>query len=706
MKKLNLFKKNKLWLASLGLATTSSLILAACANQSQSANNQNTKTPDNPTNQPKEDNPVNPDQPVAPENPVNPENPVAPVSPVTPKIAVATAIQKQLATAVLEDAGVKKVLTDSVNSYQTEIVRQIKTVTFIDSLNQKTVADSITNLGTDNDPAAGTHTSTVYALVKTLEANLEDATAAEVPETEKEVFTAALNQVKTDAAALLTSLKALPEVTANKELDKLETAFTKALEEFVKAPTTDSATKLTALVEAKNTYQAGVKKVAENLINAEQKAFVLDSSASALQNYINTKVGGFLAGTNRAKHTITLNNFLHQVRTGVLGILGGDLWTAGNISEDEAEQNRPAGVSQQTASTQLYSIIVGLANQNAAWKNINQLLKSLTFNQSLLNKTADATNLLALHVDLTLSVDVARLNAYLINDQSNVIRLFGASTGINIHRVIENIANSIKNYDQFLVAGAEDGAQAKLIADLDELSKLLNDDNAKQTKVNALKDAATTLITKFQAFKAEWDKSKLQPLLWTGEDNDQTIPLLDQANSLNQAIGVAKNYGDVQKVVGVVELIEDNISQITSILADTVNDEANELFTKLDAIIRDVESTTEGFGKALADFTAENFTTGKDKADAIATATKRGYVYTDLVNGTGRSTNAAARLSFKQLNTELKNLQAGNNKQLTTIANLLNNQLRPNQSSQTAELNNHLADLFNNGNVQPDPENH
>ncbi|MDQ0514013.1 hypothetical protein J2Z62_000451 [Mycoplasmoides fastidiosum] len=33
MKKFNLFKKNKLWLASLGAATTGSLVLAACASQ-------------------------------------------------------------------------------------------------------------------------------------------------------------------------------------------------------------------------------------------------------------------------------------------------------------------------------------------------------------------------------------------------------------------------------------------------------------------------------------------------------------------------------------------------------------------------------------------------------------------------------------------------------------------------------------------------
>ncbi|MDQ0513998.1 uncharacterized protein YicC (UPF0701 family) [Mycoplasmoides fastidiosum] len=704
MKKLNLFKKNKLWLASLGLATTSSLILAACANQNQSANNQNTKTPNNPTNQPKEDNPVNPD------NPVQPENPVTPVVPTTPKIPVATEIQKQLAVTVLEDAGVKKVLVDTVKALQDQIVDQIKIVTFIDSLNQKTVADSIKNLGNDTDPAGEANTSTVYALVKTLETNLDNALATEVPEAEKQVFTVALNQVKTDAAALLTSLKALPEDTANKELEKLENEFTKALDEFVKADAADSAAKLTALVEAKNTYQTGVQKVAESLANAEQKAFALDSSASALQNYINTEVGTFLTGNNGSTNTTTLNHLLHQVRTGVLGTLGGDLWTAGNISEIEAALNRPAGVTEESKSTQLYSIIVGLANQNASWKNINQLLKSLTFNQSLLNKTEDATNLLALHVDLTLPVDIARLNAYLINDQSNVIRLFGAISGVNVHRVIENIAHSISNYDTFLTAGSEENAQPKLIQDLTALSNQLTSETDKKGKVDDFKTAAETLIVKFKEFKAEWEKTQLQPLLWTtDENNNRIIPLLNQANSLNRAIGVAKNYGDVQKVVGVVELLEDNISQITNIVATTVDNKPNELLAKLNAIINDIDASTVGsFGKTLNDFATETFTTGESEAAAIAKSgtSKTGYVYTDLVNGTRRATNSAARLSFKQLDAELKNLQAGSNKQLTTITNFLNNQLRPNQSSQTAELNKHLADLFNNGEVQADPENH
>ncbi|MDQ0513994.1 hypothetical protein J2Z62_000432 [Mycoplasmoides fastidiosum] len=694
MKKFILFKKNKLWLASLGLATTGSLVLAACANQNQSANNQGTKTPDNSTNQPQEN---------------KPETPVVPVVPATPKIPVATAAQKQLTTALLEDAGVKKVLTDTVNSHQNEIVRQIKKVTFIDSLNQKTVAASIKNLGTENDAAADTNASTVYALVKTLETNLTAATDTEVPAAEKQVFTAALNQVKTDAAALLTSLKALPEENATKALTKLEAEFTKALEEFVKATATDSATKLSALVQAKNTYQAGVKKVAANLVSAEQKAFGLDSSASALENYINTKVGTFLTGTNGTKHTTTLNNLVHQVRTGVLGKLGGDLWTAGNVSETEAARNRPAGVEQQIASTQLYSIIVGLANQNAAWKNVNQNLKALTFNQSLLIKNNDATNLLVLHVDLNLPVDIARLNAYLVNEQSNVLALFNAKTGTNVHRTIENIANSIKNYYKFLTTGSEANAQPKLVKDLDDLAKMLSADTAKQAKVNALKTAAEALVTKFKAFKDEWDKSKLQPLLWNGENNNQTIPLLNQATNLNQAIGIAKNYGDVQKVVGAVELLEDNISQITTTLAATTAQKTNELLNKLDVIVKDVEANTDGsFGKALTEFVAETFTTGKTEAETIAKngTPKTGYVYTDLVNGTTRTTNTAARLSFKQLDGELKNLQGGDNKQLTTIANLLNNQLRPNQSSQTAELNNHLADLFNNGDIQADPENH
>ncbi|MDQ0514010.1 hypothetical protein J2Z62_000448 [Mycoplasmoides fastidiosum] len=278
-------------------------------------------------------------------------------------------------------------------------------------------------------------------------------------------------------------------------------------------------------------------------------------------------------------------------------------------------------------------------------------------------------------------------------------------SGANVIVTISNIANSLANCAKYLVAGVN--AQAKLVKNLDDLSKEVATDTDKKTAVDALKTTAQGLVTKFAEFKTEWDKTKVAELLWNKNESTTVYPLLVQATGLNQAIGITKDFGDVTQVVENVETLASTINQITTALDAKVGEQNNPLFTKLTAIINDIKTTTgTTFGKTLADFVTKTFMTGKDKADAMATSTKAGYVYTDLVQGKTRSDETPANLTFEQLDTGLKNLQAGNNKQLTKIANLLNNQLHPNQSSQTFAQTRHLVDLFNNGNVLADSENH
>ncbi|MDQ0514001.1 hypothetical protein J2Z62_000439 [Mycoplasmoides fastidiosum] len=697
MKKLNLFKKNKLWLASLGLTTTSSLVLAACASQKQTPNNNAGNNSGNSNNQNNNSGTE------------TPKEPVVPSTPAVPEAKVATEAQKALVNAVLANPGVQKVLQVKVQASQKTIIDHIKTVTLIDTFNQTTVAESIKNLGKPEDSAADAKTSTVNALIKTLETNVTSATAEVVPTGEKANFAQALTKVKTDAANLLTSLNDLPKDNP-KVLEDLETKLTTALTQFISATGTETATKLTTLINAKNEYESGVKKVAEKLVAAEQKAFVLDSATSALANYVNTKVATFLTvGNDKDKHTATLNNLVAQVRTGVLGTLGFSVWTAGNLNTKEAKRNLPAGIEESTKTTQLYTIIAGLADQEASWNTVTAALKSLTYHQSLLTKTESAINLLALYIEQAMPVDTARLNAYLVHDKSNIVKLLQAATGTNVINIISDIANSLANYEKYLVAGTGSGAQAKLVQDLDDLSKQLTESSqaANKTAVDALKTAAAGLVTKFAAFRTEWDKTKVAELLWNKNDKTTVYPLLVQATGLNQAIGVTKDFGDVTEVVGHVETLATTINQITTALDAMVNKQANPLFTKLTAIVNDIKGTTDGtFGKVLTDFVGKTFSTGKTNADAIATAAKAGYVYTDLVQGKARSGTTAANLTFEQLDAELKKLQAGNNKALTTILNLLNNQLRPNQGSQTFAQTRHLVDLFNNGNVLADSENH
>ncbi|MDQ0513989.1 tetratricopeptide (TPR) repeat protein [Mycoplasmoides fastidiosum] len=693
MKKFNLFKKNKLWLASLGIATTSSLILAACANHAQNGNNNAGNNNTNQTSNPGTE---------------TPKEPVVPPIPVVPKIAVATQTQKALATDILEHSGVKKVLENSINSYKDAVTHQIATITQLDELNQTKVTKSIAALGKTEDAMANAATSSVVALVKTLKDNVEKAEINSVPTAEKQTFKAALDRVIHDADELLKTLKALPEANAPKKLSGLENSFKTALDGFTTATVANAGVKLKELLDTKDKYQTELKVVTERLVNVEQKAFVLDSSTSILENYINTKVATFLTGTNGPGHKSTLEHLTTRVRTGVLGKLGADLWTVGNISEAIAAQNRPVNIKAADKSDQLYAIVVGLAEQQFAWTQLNNTLKELSYSQNLLLKSDAAVNLLALHVEQNTPVDVARLNAYLVTDSANIAKLLSAkkSGSSSILETFENIVNSINNYEKYLVVtGTDINAKTKLETDVEDVGS----DTTKAAAVNKFKTAVKKLKNNFNAFKTEWDKSELRTLLVQKAANNKiSYPLLTQAIELNQAIGVSKNYGDVLQVVGYVELLAKKISKITTAVENT--NSMNKLFTTLQTIIADIDGITDGtFGYALTQFAGITSSTKQAKIKEIAEKTgdtKVGYVYTDLVDGKARNNQTPANLSFKQLKAELEKLQTGAGKLLTPITALLNSQLRPSETSQNAILTKHLTDLFNNGNVLPDTENH
>ncbi|MDQ0513990.1 hypothetical protein J2Z62_000428 [Mycoplasmoides fastidiosum] len=698
MKKFNLFKKNKLWLASLGIATTSSLVLAACASQTQGTNN-NTNT-----------NSGNPDNQNGNSGTETPKEPATPLTPAVPEIKTATAEQKALATVIVDNPGVKKVLEDAVTESVKVINAQLTTISKIDNLNQTIVTDSVTALGKADDPAAKEATSSVIALVKTLKANVTAAAEATFEDEQKTQFTAALDQVIKDAAELLTALNSLPKANDAKKLVDLQAKLKTALDELVKtSANTELTTKLKAVLDARDAYQAEVKVVAERLVAAEQKAFVLDSSTSALSNYANTKVAAFL--TTDSKHeenTTTLNHLVTRVRSGVLGTLGADLWTVGNISETVAAQNRPSSIAANSTSDKLYAIVVGLAEQQFASNTFANELKSLTYNQSLLLKADDAINLLGSHVEQNVPVDVARLNAYLVTKSANVVELLQPTTGDSIKSLVATIDRTVKQYTDILIGtGTEESKLAKELAAF-ETSVTETDKNTQKAKIKALVEPAKALGTKLQSFKTELEK--LQKLLVTVNTTDatkNTYPLIEAATKLNQTIAVSKNYGDVLQVVGKVEILDTNIDAITKLVQTTGTQSA--LMKALDALVDEVKDAG-AFGSKLKEVAAIN-DLGSQQAELNKITNKTtGYVYTDLVDGktavTTGSSQAPAKLSFAQFKTELEKLQTGTGKLLTPITTLLNNQLRPSETSQTAVFNKHLTDLFNNGNVLPDTENH
>ncbi|MDQ0514006.1 hypothetical protein J2Z62_000444 [Mycoplasmoides fastidiosum] len=697
MKKFNLFKKNRLWLASLGIATTSSLVLAACAsNNAAPQSNSQGNSAGGSTNPGTTDNKDNTNQPTTPDQPTPTP---------APEVKKPTEQQLKLANIVLDNAEVKSAWEAAVAADQKAIEELLIKVTAIDSLNKTTVAESIKTLGADTNAAADTATASVFALLKTLEQSVTAAQDSLIPAVDKTAFSDVIVQAKNATTALLKVLQALPEANANKQLKGLQDKFVEAIKTFTADKTAATAAiKLAAVRTAKNNYEAAVKKVTQKLVEAEQTAFVLDSAISGLSNYANTKLANFLNAESK-KHSTTLNNLVNQVRANVLGKLGSDLWTAGNVDATVANRNRPTGIQDKTVSTQLYAIVVGLADQDAAWKTVSQTLKKLTYKQSLLAKSESAVELLAFHVETSVPVDVARLNAYLVTDSANVVKLLQPNTGTNVKNVLADIVNTVTNYQTYLVAAT--GGKAKLVSDLEALSAAIAQESNKTTEkgnVDGFKTEVDKLITAFAKFNDEW--TKISPRFGVTVENVTTYPLLNQADQLNQTIGVSKNYGDVVQVVGKVNSLKNLINQVNAAVKSTAPKSA--LMTNLETLI-DLVKDSSTFKTNLTKFTSTSGlnTTNQAALDAIAKAST-GYLHTSGLSQTtkARSGSTPANFSFADLKTELEKLQNADGKQLKTVFDLLNNQLQPNQGSQTFDLTAHLATLFNNGDVQPDTENH
>ncbi|MDQ0513973.1 hypothetical protein J2Z62_000411 [Mycoplasmoides fastidiosum] len=731
MQKLNLFKKNKLWLASLSITTMSSLVLAACGatdltSQNNNTNNNSEQSHSNNSEDANSNQTAPKPNPDSNHNEANQNSNNDQTGSKPNHLIIPQATKNQLATAkiLLQTPEIKTVLNNNKKAASATITANLLTLNKIGTFSQDTVKDAKTALGISTNPSIDevdqtkVEAASVMSLIHTLEAQLKTAENDSniVPNDKKDQFGTAVNKVKIQASNLLTKLNALPtKLSENANfLNNAREAFEAALTTYKAADTTTLSTAWVGLKKAHANYQTQLNEITPKLISAQKSGFELDQATSELEKYINTNVATFLSNTNNGtKHSLVLNTLVTKVRTSVLGTIGYDLWPEGNA---------PAGIptgNNKKSSTQLYAIVVGLAHQTAAWNNLNQAMKILTFNQSLILEAVSAVNVFALHIDATVPLDVARLNAYLVVDGANAVKILTDNeTNNSIAKTLTTIAKGIDHFDTLL---AETGTNS-LIHKLSDLESKVSDGNRKK-KVTDLKTATQKLQTKFATFKDEWNK--LQPLLWTTTGTTTTYPLLDAANKLNQLIGLANHYSDVLQVVGQAQSLQTLVNQITiavNIIPSNQLDNPQEttLATILDEIVADNNSIIDNsFGKALDDFATESGWTDENKTAAEALAKsmtssdsktiRTGLIYTDLVGGaTQNSANdeSSKKLTFENLSYNLSNLENETDKKLHDLLELLNKQLQPSDGSQTSRLNNHLAAIFNNGNVLPESEVH
>ncbi|MDQ0513982.1 soluble P-type ATPase [Mycoplasmoides fastidiosum] len=711
MKKLKFLHKNKLWLASLGLATTGSLVLAACGNNVH---------PNQPKSDDKKSDNTGSTKPNTDDSSKKDESGNEPKQEDTKsKVPIATTQQLAATKSLLSNSEIKTHLTDVVKQAYDLVKQNLTEVTEIGAFNRSKITSSIYALDKSKktSPAAGD--TDVKTLVNKLKADVE-ATDSNVPSEEKANFNAALKAVTDHATSLLTALEALPADDATNELAALQKSLEAALDNYKEATATDGQTKLTALVTAKNNYQTKLSAVNSLLLTAERKAFALDRATSELQKYINTKVAAFLTGAKQGQHTKDLNDLVAKVRTNVLGTPGKDLWLEDDAPADIATDNK------KKESTQLYAMVASLAHQIASWNSLNNAFKVFTYNQGLLSELPSALNVLGLHIDVKAPLDVARLNAYLVVDKANIVKLLIKDDANSIKKTLEKVSAGIKHYEDVLVAsGDKSNNMAKLVKDLTDLEEAVKSDTDKKNKVAALKTAATTLVSHFSKFQVEW--KKLESFLVTTEKTTKVYPLLQIADNLNQAIAVSDSYGQVLEVISQAKKLETVVDGINDNLMIKKGAAATTVTSTLKTLVDDIKSTTKGFGKALNDYlnvtgwpetavTGRNDANNKAKGLAESIAKKTGTTYSGYLykEGIVKPTTAATgnKLSLEELQTELVKLQLNDNaaqptnKTLGDVKDLLVKQLTPNKDSQTAALNKHLPEMFNNGDVLPETENH
>ncbi|MDQ0513691.1 hypothetical protein J2Z62_000129 [Mycoplasmoides fastidiosum] len=733
MKKLKLFTKKRFLLVNLGLAVTSSLILVACGqNTSNSAgvNSSNNGRLNNPQ---------------IPNLPNNQRR--------------ATEPQQETARSLLREEAVKTVLRSQRDAAVKIITANFDSVARISLFVKNDVKESIETL--KNESTTNTQSpNTVIDLVATLKTAVT-ATGSKISIDKQSQATAFLDLMTQKTTDLLDALNNLPESSTTNSLSTLNNEFFTALTNLATANNTNWTIFLETFLNIQNRYQTRLNELSPNLQKIQTSAFELDSVTASFEKFINNEAPAFLLNGDKASASAEhIKSLVSKVRNKVLGEQGADLWNQGDAPETIV------GNEKRKKSTKIYSIVAGLANKNKAWAIIEEQIKVVTFNQALLLNDNNAINLLALYAQENVPLDAARLNAFLVNEKSNPAHLLQTSTNNqgSIVSILQKLSTGLDRYETVL----GNTTNSKLLTDLTELVQELQPvstetadttKNSQITNIQKLKTASATLINKYQSFKNEWNK--LQPILWKKSGEIINFPLLDDANTLNQAIGLASEYGHVLQVVGHAKELSEQIQKITQSIQPTstdatktnesvlmklldgviselksdgafakvveefakVTDWDNKIKTKAQAIAKSENSQTSGYlydllikddtteNKAQADASASMASSSSSssssqtatvvvQADTVTTA-GQGAQQTPPAAGTTPTdpVQKSTQLSLPELKTELTKLQSGSDKQLTVILNLLNQQFNLSNQTQTQQLSLKLALMFNSGRV-------
>ncbi|MDQ0514009.1 hypothetical protein J2Z62_000447 [Mycoplasmoides fastidiosum] len=679
LKKVKFFTKNKFWLLSFGLATTSSLVLAACASEVESETNFQNENGAGQNNQPQ-----NPDSSVH-----HPNQP-------RPLIHRASAEQHELAVATLNQPNVQINLQQAITNAQIEIADQLKNLTAIKDINKSSVNGAINSIVSVSGLVEG--------LKKLTSANI----AVLGVETARSVGEL-LDQLNQSIQHLTEALNNLPTSVDTSKLDGQHVLFQSRVVSFTRSDNSNLSERLEMLLASRNNYQAALNELSAPFVQVAQNALTLENNLINLETFITTQAPSLNQPNNSQ---ISLQTLAQHLRQQVLGSLDSNPVQS---PAQQIHQTKQADVTTvQTNNGQVSLITKVLIQQQGNWNKLETALKQLTFNQSLLVNDPDALNLLALNLDE--AVAVTPLNVDLSRQKIQLDQAIVDANNQLLHN-LEAIQKTIDFYRQNFITSIS--GNSKFLNDLEQLQNLVNADNHLKSHVSAISgmiEPSKKLVAALTSFTHLWQEQVSDFVAVNSQDNFPNNTLLADAQNIVDQLVTAQTYSQAFEVAGNIDALNTKVARINAALASKLSGSLTGL---LDQIIAMIDDQAE-LGIALeayanfANYLSANNNVVRLKYLSIYDKRKRtnqnkGFSFSGYVGQFTHGWSDVVRpydlsiLSVKELRDELVKLTRNNTSSPFTIfLQTIDLPSLTKISNQAQTLNTHLAEVFNNREIIAD----
>ncbi|MDQ0513685.1 hypothetical protein J2Z62_000123 [Mycoplasmoides fastidiosum] len=490
MKKINLFKSSKLQFAGLNFGFVSSVLLSACAAQTQiqkpsddsesnhSESNNNIKNDNNSQSDDAQTNSKSDSK--------------------TPRIPRANQEQISRAQALVHNEDFQNLLEYENRSSRDQIFNS-----FFDILD---LAASFKNNETVNKALPYLNIQKSTSLPQYISRQSQEVSPTNLPNLiqqlkseinnfgtqEKDNFESIFNQLIDKSENLVKQITDLIRDKSEHNLKTTSDSFILAIHKYLIAQPNDLEQILSEILSGQDSYFKKLKILADKIEIIETTIINLESWLKEAKNFITNHSSLF---TNSNGFSKNFKNFLDILEQQVLFL------------KDRTQNNKDPN-SIDLDSSLLGEIQKILFEYKEISLQLNKTVKTIVFNKNLLVNNSEAINLLALNLDVMLPEDIAILK------------------NIEKSEISDNIYNLLTTDNQ---------TDTNVKSTLEEIKKISDNDTENK------------LSTELAEFKDKWEKFK--KFIWIENSNKEIIyPFLNLARELDALILNSSNYQDILKI--------------------------------------------------------------------------------------------------------------------------------------------------------------